>query len=126
VASTALHLGMSPRQGKLRGLVIEPDGLPGRLHMAAGTLAAQLSLVPVITKVALHAVDRRLGKLDTRSMAGPTRHTDMPALQRIVREVVIEVLPVEDNQNCGSPLVLGMAPAAGRRPDHRIQSVIPL
>lgn len=117
---------MRPRQGKLRGLVIEPDRLPACLHMAIGALATQLPFVPVICQVALHALHRRLGKLDTRCMAGTARNTHMPALQRIVREVVIEVLPVKGNQGCRSTLVLGMAPAAGRRPDHRIQSVIPL
>ena len=112
VASTALHTRMSTSQRKRRGLMIEPDRFPACFNVATGALGSQLTLVPVIRQVTLHALHRRLGILDTWDVTGSARYSPVPSLQRVVCQIVIEGLAVKNNKRGVTSLVFGMATAA--------------
>lgn len=123
MATLAAHARMPTRERKLGTLVVETDHLPGGFIVAAFARRPQSPLVPVVTGMTRRASDRRLRELVAALVTRRARDLSVRTLQRIIREAVVEIVPVKRCQVRIAPFVLAVALAAGSRAHLRVTTV---
>ena len=124
VAALATDARMRTRQRKRRLLMVEGNCFPGRLVVAALAAGAKPALVPVVIRVTRGTTRWSLRIFLASLVARTAGQATVRALQRIVREGVVEVFRVERGEIGIPALVLLVALAAGHGPHERIPAVI--
>ena len=124
MAAFARRLRVLARQRKVRRIVIELCLFPSQVCMARRAVRAQAAAMAIVGPMAIDADLRRRRVLCARFVARSAGNVCVPALERIVGELMIEIVAVEERQRRVSALVLRMALAAGGGTRAGISTVI--